>query len=274
MQTADSNRIKLNNDELAALLNTPPEEKKSFRDKFDPQFIPRSPRQSSPYDYAMMDYVAEKAADFINFQEQLGALEYNRDKQTLDRKASRLADLILKEVSLLTKSKHDKGTKNVFDVKERRDMQIEKAPPRSLISFVSKSEQDRFLRLAKLVLSLQRVKHDDVSFVYQRVFRFLSDLLTPEEFQELSYYHITRLITRINEVSSIDAALGKPASQKPPSLREFIYQALDMDYRESALSKEQMKQLFTMGKRSQIWHDSSGCDPNEFYSAALAKTEV
>jgi hypothetical protein len=36
--------------------------------------------------------------------------------------------------------------------------------------------------MAKLVLSLQSVKHDDVSFVYQRVFRFLSDLLTPEEF--------------------------------------------------------------------------------------------
>ena len=56
-------------------------------DRKKEKLMSRSPPKSSPYDYAMMDYVAGKASEFMQYQEQLHSLEYNRDTLNSDRRA-------------------------------------------------------------------------------------------------------------------------------------------------------------------------------------------
>ena len=102
-------------------------------------------------------------------------------------------------------------------------MQVSQAPPRSLIKFKCKSEEDRFMRISKLMLSLKKQAPEEVGFSYQRIFRFLSDILNKEEFQQLSYYHVTRLINKIYEVSNLDSVGKQKANEKTPSLSQFIY---------------------------------------------------
>ena len=90
-----------------------------------------------------------------------------------------------------------------------------------MINFACKSEVDRFMRVSKLILSLQAPNREDVNFVYSRILRFLSDILTPIQFQELSYFHVSRLIRKIQEISDIK----EDNQEKQPNmgLKEFIY---------------------------------------------------
>ena len=117
-------------------------------------------------------------------------------------------------------------------------MQVSQAPPRSLINFKCKSEEDRFMRIAKLILNLKKLSPEDVGLSYTRIFRFLADILSQEEFDKLSYYHITRLINKIYEVSNLDSVGKLAVNEKPPTLKKFIYKALDLDYNGSKLSKD------------------------------------
>ena len=144
-------------------------------------------------------------------------------------------------------------------------MQVSQAPARSLIKFKCKSEEDRFMRMAKLILSLKKVAPEDVGLSYTRIFRFLSDLLSCEEFQQLTYYHVTRLINKIYEVSNLDS-VGKQGLEKPPTLKKFIYKALDLDYNESKLSKGAIKAIYGMKRHASLWHDCKTIDPNDFWT--------
>jgi hypothetical protein len=60
------------------------------------------------------------------------------------------------------------------------------------------------MRVSKLILSLKKLPHEEVAFAYERIFRFLADILTQEQFDKLSYYHVTRLITKIHDISNVD----------------------------------------------------------------------
>ena len=60
------------------------------------------------------------------------------------------------------------------------------------------------MRVAKCILSLKKQNVEDIEFTYQRIFRFLADILSIEEFQSLSYYHVTRMINKVVEVSGLN----------------------------------------------------------------------
>jgi hypothetical protein len=62
-----------------------------------------------------------------------------------------------------------------------------------------------------------------------KIFRFLADMLTADEFQQLSYYHVSRFIGNIlslahEETSSPQAILNQV------TLRQFVFDGLDLRY--------------------------------------------
>ena len=63
-----------------------------------------------------------------------------------------------------------------------------------MIEFLSKSEEQRFMRLALRVYSLHLQSKDEVLYTYQRTFKFLSEMLTVEEFQTLTFTNVNMLI--------------------------------------------------------------------------------
>lgn len=54
--------------------------------------------------------------------------------------------------------------------------------PRHSIIFLSKSEEESFMRIGTRIYTLHMQSKDEVIYTYQRVFKYLSELLTPQEF--------------------------------------------------------------------------------------------
>lgn len=73
--------------------------------------------------------------------------------------------------------------------------------PLSMIKFKNKSEQTRYIRIANSIMSLNDTSlnrtETDVEFLYMKIFRFLADILTPDEYENLNYYHVSRFIDNI-----------------------------------------------------------------------------
>ena len=59
----------------------------------------------------------------------------------------------------------------------------------------------RYIRVANCIMSLNDTSlkrtETDVEFLYMKIFRFLADILTPDEFKNLKYYHVSRFIENI-----------------------------------------------------------------------------
>jgi hypothetical protein len=53
------------------------------------------------------------------------------------------------------------------------------------------------MRLAHRIYSLHLQSKDDVIYTYQRVFKYLLETLSNEEFEQLSFYSVNRLIDTI-----------------------------------------------------------------------------
>ena len=76
-----------------------------------------------------------------------------------------------------------------------------------MIKFKNKSEQQRYLRVANCIMALndpqntsQQTKND-TQHIYMKVFRFLADILTRDEFEAINYYHVSRFIGNILHLS-------------------------------------------------------------------------
>lgn len=95
-------------------------------------------------------------------------------------------------------------------------MLIKSEIPTSMLRFKNKSEQMRYLRVAKCILGLPsqhtslKKNPVDVEFTYMKVFRFLADVLSQAEFESLSYYHVNRFIQTIIDLSSSDDSSTAP----------------------------------------------------------------
>ena len=68
------------------------------------------------------------------------------------------------------------------------------------------------------------------------MFRFLADTLLATEFDNLSYYHVSRFISTVIGLAS-DETNKQPG---PISLRQFVSEALDLQYRQSRMSQQQL----------------------------------
>ena len=105
-----------------------------------------------------------------------------------------------------------------------------------MIIFKNKSEEMRYIRVAKAILQLYNPtnkkttikRDDDYEYIYMKIFRFLADMLSTDEFESLSYYHVSAFINKILSVAS-DQRDSKP--QKQQTLRQFTCSALDLEYR-------------------------------------------
>ena len=57
------------------------------------------------------------------------------------------------------------------------------------------------MRVANCIIALNNQAHEkssnDIEFTYAKIFRFLADILTAEEFENLSYYHVNRFIGKL-----------------------------------------------------------------------------
>lgn len=56
------------------------------------------------------------------------------------------------------------------------------------------------MRVVNCIIALneqsnQERSKNDIEFTYTKIFRFLADMLTPQEFDQLSYYHVSRFIS-------------------------------------------------------------------------------
>ena len=114
-----------------------------------------------------------------------------------------------------------------------------------MILFKNKSEEMRYIRVAKAILALYNPSNmkttikrdDDYEYIYMKIFRFLADMLSPDEFESLSYYHVTAFINKILSVAS-DQRDSKPQPQQ--TLRKFTCEALDLEYRMTKLSQKEI----------------------------------
>ena len=92
-------------------------------EEFSPDF--KHPTSPPIGDYACMDDVVAKATEFVTLQEQLSKLQYNKNNYALDRQASHVADLILKEIYLRPiRNDNKKDKKDIFDINQRREQKI------------------------------------------------------------------------------------------------------------------------------------------------------
>ena len=92
----------------------------------------------------------------------------------------------------------------------------------------------RYLRIAKCIMELNdtslQKSHNDIEFTYMKIFRFLADMLTENEFQQLSYYHVSRFIGNILRIAFEEGTVDKTAMLNPVSLRQFVFNGLDLKY--------------------------------------------
>ena len=191
-------------------------------------------------------------------------LDHNTMTSEFEGNLDMKADLVFKNIALHPMStKHhvsntSPGAGNLraspnheqhFDLNQKRSLMIKNEIPTSMIKFKNKSEQMRYTRITKCILSLRsktdegrtnakRTKNaNDVEFTYMKIFRFLADILSLTEFDSLSYYHVRRFVETIVKINSTGAedpgyllkAMQLDASV-PMSLRHFACSALDLSY--------------------------------------------
>lgn len=117
--------------------------------------------------------------------------------------------------------------------------------PHTMIKFKNKSEQTRYIRVANCIMSLNDTSmkrtETDVEFLYMKIFRFLADVLTPDEFQNLNYYHVSRFIDNILHLAFRSS---KKAIKELPqmSLRMFVCYGLDLQYYQRQQSADILQQ--------------------------------
>ena len=87
-------------------------------------------------------------------------------------------------------------------------MYIQQNVQTNMIQFKNKSEQNRYTRIYKCIQGLRNTNTDphqkvnnkkaiENEFIFLKIFRFLADILSPNEFNILSYYHISRFISKV-----------------------------------------------------------------------------
>jgi hypothetical protein len=109
---------------------------------------------------------------------------------------------------------------------------------------------------------------DEVLYTYQRVFKYLTEMLTPDEFQSLTFYNVNRMIDIVFRTKVAPFPLPEPKT-----LRNFIYDALDFNYVQTEKSRallnpdENIKLCFA----KQLWHDCQNLDMGLRFNANRLK---
>ena len=110
-----------------------------------------------------------------------------------------------------------------------------------MINFKNKSEEQRFVRIANCIIALNnqvhQKSHNDIEFTYAKIFRFLADILSQEEFENLSYYHVSRFIGKLL-ILTFESEKAGAIHSTPIGMRLFVSEALDLQYEQTQESHE------------------------------------
>ena len=129
-----------------------------------------------------------------------------------------------------------------------------------------------------------------------KIFRFLADILSTEEFCMLSYYHVTKFIDRVVKIATNDASEPLITPQKPVrsrtgshtrrkpmvqsqkyTLKQFVYNALDLGSRyEASKVSARLMVPFQMraGSTRSLWHSASQVNVNDDIASEPHKFEI
>ena len=143
-------------------------------------------------------YINKRMRDFAKLQ---GLIQHNLRDSSQDE-YSKQPD-ILKDTNIMQKKKDmvQMDPSQLFsgadEVNIRQMLQFNVQPPRHLIQFRNKSEEESFMRLGHRIYTLHLQSKVEVIYTYQRVFKFLLETLNQTEFEQLSFYSVNRLIDTI-----------------------------------------------------------------------------
>ncbi len=121
------------------------------------------------------------------------------------------------------------------------------------------------MRIATRIYTLHIQSKDEVMYTYKRIFKYLSELLTQYEFQQLSFYSVNRMIDQIFTTKIVKNVKGVKKT-----LRNFLYDSLDLNYMQTEKSHallnrdEHLKACFA----NKIWHESKGVDVGALFNAS------
>ena len=126
------------------------------------------------------------------------------------------------------------------------------------------------MRVANCILALNdsnsSKSRSDVEFTYMKIFRFLADVLTPEEFELISYFHVSRFISNILQLAFEDNKTN-PKALSPVSLRQFVCDSLELGYEQTVESRDMLLRPGQFGKATE---EPVALSPAQQLMAAIA----
>ena len=162
-------------------------------------------------------------------QDQLKNVIYGND----DEAELRTANTIIRDANLLQKQRDTQlnDPTSFFNGPDqaliRQQLQFPNHAPRHVIEFKSKSEEERFMRLALRIYSLHMQSKDEVLYTYQRTFKYLSEMLATEDFQDLTFFNVNNLIDSVFQTKKVPE---KENEVPKKTLKNFICSALHLPY--------------------------------------------
>lgn len=89
-----------------------------------------------------------------------------------------------------------------LDMKQRKKMQMIILPTTHLIEFKTKSEQERYTKLAFKLFCVKQMTTCESDLTYEHLFKFLLEIMDPDDFLVLTYKAINKLIHRVQNTRS------------------------------------------------------------------------
>ena len=123
------------------------------------------------------------------------------------------------------------------------------------------------MRIASKVYTLPKQNRDQVIYTYQKVFKYLAEVLEDIEFNKVSFYNVNRLLERIYETKFDEQNEAKV------TLRQFLHQSLDLNYLKSDPSNALLhpREGIQAHKAKQLWHSCADFDIGLIYKTASLK---
>ena len=199
-------------------------------------------------DFGAVDFIANKTQEFLEVQRKLGNLDHNSLNSDRANVVENKVDIMMKDIAITGRKKYSmmagSDGSELFDVCQRKSMQIKTLVPMSGIKFQNKSEQTRYIRIVNCIIGLNdstlQKSQNDIEFTYTKIFRFLADMLTHKEFEGLSYYHVSRFISNTLKLAFEDGQTKDKSPIGQESLRQFLFKSLDLQYKKSAESRDML----------------------------------
>jgi hypothetical protein len=112
------------------------------------------------------------------------------------------------------------------------------------------------MRIASKIYTLPKQNRDQVIYTYQKVFKYLADVLADNEFNKVSFQNVNRLLEQIY-LTKFDEW-----KEVKVTLRQFLHQSLDLNYIKSDPSHARLHPNDGVHTHlaKQLWHSCDNID--------------